>query len=103
MPANITAKTPRGAANQVLKAILKLPGGEYAKLRPNGESTNGGYQVVWEAGPYGWPLAATGGEDIFFQEYAYDGYPMGEATFLFDRRHVFAEPENSFTLNFWYA
>ena len=101
MSARISAKTPRGAANATARAIRQLPGGANVTVRPT--EYGGGWQVVWEYGPYEWTLAATGGEDIFNQEYYADGYKGSEPTFLFDKRLVFAEPQNSYSLNFWKA
>ena len=101
MSARISAKTPRGAANATARAIRQLAGGETVTVRPT--EYGNGWRVVWEMGPYEWTLAATGGEDIFNQEYYADGYTGSEPTFLFDKRLVFAEPQNSYSLNFWKA
>ena len=97
----ISAKTPKGMAGKTLRAIKKMPGGEYASMRPT--EWGAGWQVVWEEGPYEWTQAATGGADIFRQEYYSDGYRGSDATFEFDYSHVFPEPQNHYALNFWKA
>ena len=95
----ISVKSPKVAAIITLKHIRKLPGGEYATVRELGEN---GWQVIWEEGPYEWTIAATGGEDIFAQEYYADGYSGRVATFEFDTsKGVFAEPQNHYALGFY--
>ncbi len=98
MTAIIDAKTPKGAAGATLRAIRKLPGGEYASIRRT-EHGNG-WQVVWEEGPYEWTIAATMGSDIWAEEL---GFKSQVATFDFQQEvgNWMAEPQNSFVLNFY--
>jgi hypothetical protein len=101
----IEAKTAKGAASATLRAIKKLPGGEYASMRPT-EWGNNGWQIVWESGPYEWPVIATGPGDIFAEELGgnlTDAYMRNKKTFDFNPsgNRWFAEPQNSYSLNFW--
>lgn len=94
MATTINAKTPKGAAAQLFRAIRKLdPNPDNSILRT---SEHGAPQVSWEAGPYEWTIIAAGGGDIFTGDY-YGGAP----TFSFVEDKWFAEPQNHFEMNFY--
>ena len=104
----ITAKTKGGAAKQLYRHLLYIckeldQSTDAVVLRRPGEGDWGpGWEVCWEEGPYEWTMAATGGEDIFAQEYYADGYNGRVATFEFDTsKGVFAEPQNHYALGFY--
>ena len=98
----IRAKTPRGAANQLLRAIKTMPGGEGAFIRKSdyGDAPT----VVWEAGPYEWAVIATGPGDIYAVEMGgtlTDAYRRNRPTFaLHGQDGWFAEPMTSYALSF---
>lgn len=102
MTAIIDAITAKGAAGKTLRAIKKLPGGEYATIRRT--EYGNGYAVVWEEGPYEWTIISTGPGDIFAEELGgtlSDAY-HNEPTFDFRLGGKwFAEPQNHYILNFW--
>jgi hypothetical protein len=78
MTYTIDAKTPKGQAGQMLraiKAIAKASGlsAEYAEVRLYGEPEGGkAYQVVWEDGPFEWGVKIKAGGD-----YEHGRYTMG--------------------------
>ena len=100
MTTMINAKTPRGAANQLLRAIRKID--------PDERNSGIGFdedapKVWWESGPYEWAVIATGPGDIFAEEL---GGTLGDAyrnkpTFDMRSGNWFAEPDNSYSLKFW--
>jgi hypothetical protein len=75
------------AATFLFRGVLYLAPAIYGLLS---------YLALWV------PMAATGGEDIFAQEYYADGYSGRVATFEFDTsKGVFAEPQNHYALGFY--
>ena len=100
MTTTINAKTPRGAANQLLRAIRKIDSDE----RNSGIGFDGNApKVWWETGPYQWAVIATGPGDIFAEELGgtlADAY-RNKPTFDMKSENWFAEPDNSYSLRFW--
>jgi hypothetical protein len=101
----ITAKTPQGAANQLLRAIQKMPGGERAYVHIDESPYGNAPTVCWEEGPYEWTIVATGLGDIWAEEMGgnlTDAYQRNAATFgLHGQPQWFAEPVNGYTLSFY--
>jgi hypothetical protein len=98
----ITAKTPQGAANQLLRAIQKMPGGETASVMESHYSN--APTVYWEQGPYEWAVIATGPGDIWAEERGgslTDAYQRNAPTFgLHAQPGWFAEPMTGCALTF---
>ncbi len=95
----IKAKTPRGAANEILRAIKREPGGANAFIR-KADYFDKLWCVVWEEGPYEWAPIATGRGNIWDEE---NGLPLycRTSTPTFDSlstENWYCECENSYTL-----
>jgi hypothetical protein len=101
----IDAKTPKGQAGQMLRAINreaesmgqnasavmeKQPMGNWDSKKVNH------YRVAWEEGPYEWAILCASGEDIWHEELR---MPSVEPTFEF-ADHVYFEVNRSFELCF---
>jgi hypothetical protein len=107
MTYTIDAKTPKGQAGQMLraiKAIAKASGlsAEYAEVRLYGEPEGGkAYQVVWEDGPFEWGVIGGNGGNIWGEEMGYHLYDKRlEPTFAF-AEHVCFEHYWSFDFCFF--
>ena len=98
----ITAKTARGAAAQVLRAIKQMPGGEGAFIRESAYCDSP--TVYWEAGPYEWAVIATGPGNIWTEELGgslTDAYQRSSPTFaLHGQPRWYAEPMTGSALSF---
>ena len=98
----ITAKTAKGAAAQVLRAIQQMPGGEGAFIRESAYSDSP--TVYWEAGPYEWAVIATGPGNIWTEELGgslTDAYQRSSPTFaLHGQPRWYAEPMTGSALSF---
>jgi hypothetical protein len=98
----INAKTPKGAASQLLRAIRKFDPDE----RNSGiTSFAGAPKVYWTSGPYEWSVIATGTGDIFAEE---QGGDLADAyqnppTFYMKSKNWYAEPYETYSLIFWQA
>jgi hypothetical protein len=99
----ITAKTPRGAAVQVHKALLIIA----KQLSFNLEEIRlDGCTVSWEEGPYEWAIISSMGGNIWEEEAVGTLYkwpatfenPDGEGL---SSKRWHAEPQNGFALSFW--
>jgi hypothetical protein len=114
MAHKIDAKTPRGAANQLLRAIRKIDPEEQNsgrrvedfRIRMGDHSLWWGERwsivtVWWEGGPYEWAIIASGGGDIFAEEFGdpRDVWRNGP-TFDMTSENWYTEPENSYSLTF---
>ena len=103
MAHKIDAKTPRGAASQLLRAIRKIDPEE----RNSGIYEESNTTVWWEGGPYAWAIIASQRGDIFTERDRY-GYLgdiwQNEPTFDAGPRPLSRnwrmEPQNSFSLTF---
>ena len=106
----ITARTPAGAAKQLHRHIETLcdevgQSREGVVLRNPQESEYGGWEVMWEEGPYEWAIAASSGGDIYEAELGGTGQRL-QPTFpgMYEtkaERTWFAEPGFSFSLGFY--
>ena len=100
MTTAINAKTPKGAASQLLRAIRKFDPDE----RNSGITFFADApKVYWTAGPYEWAVIATGPGDIFAEEQGgtlTDAY-RNPATFYMKSKNWYAEPDDSYSLIFW--
>jgi hypothetical protein len=107
----ITAKTPAGAAKQLYKELCTIAVGigqdpsEIAINRP-ADAMFGGWEVVWECGPYEWAVVASLGGDIFEEELQgtlYRNTPTFKGLVATKGKRWFAEPGYSFSLGFYPA
>ena len=101
MTYTIDAKTPKGQANQVLRAVnreaKRLDAPETAIVRKDGR----GWQVTWEDGPYEWALIGGNGGNIWGEEFGYKLYDRRlQPTFEF-ASHVYFEHWFTFDFTFY--
>ena len=107
MTTTIKNKTARGAANEFTRVLrakairMGLVDAERAQqaifTRP-GEYSNGGYEVVWEEGPYEWAVYISGGGSLLGDQY---GYSRPAEIDLLGARGWYGEPYNGHILTFW--
>jgi hypothetical protein len=110
MAYEITARTPAQAAKQLHRHLLKICEGtgqssKYVTIRKPSESEYGGWEVMWEEGPFEWAIAASMGGDIYEAELGGTGQRL-QPTFpgMYEtkaERTWFAEPGFSFSLGFY--
>ena len=109
MAYEITARTPAQAAKQLHRHLLKICEGtgqssKYVTIRKPSESEYGGWEVMWEEGPYEWAIAASSGGDIYEAELGGTGQRL-QPTFpglsASANSGWFAEPATSYTLCFY--
>ena len=110
MTYTIDAKTPRGQAGQMLRAIQAIAkqwglSAKGADVRvydfdDYGDDAPKAYHVVWEDGPYEWGMIGGHGGDIFAEELGYSPYASQFGpTFKF-AEHVYFEHHWSFDFIF---
>ena len=112
MTYTIDAKTAKGQANQVLRAVnrearrLDLPETAIVRKIPTRRSDGPNvkrvtfWEVTWEDGPYEWAVIGGGGGNIWGEELGYKLYDRRlPATFEF-AAHVHFDHNSSFDFTF---
>jgi hypothetical protein len=106
----IDAKTPRGQAGQMLRAVNReakaIGAPETAVLEKRSIVTSSmkrinTYMVIWEDGPFEWAIIGGGGGNIWGEEMGYKLYDRRlEPTFDI-ASHVNSEHNSSFDFTFY--
>ena len=110
----IDAKTPKGQAGQMLRAVNAIAKGYGApatamlqkdRVRRSDNKVVNHYKVVWEDGPYEWAIIGGGGGNILNEELGLSAYrnPDGSyvtPTFQFSD-HVYFDHYYSFDFTFY--
>ena len=104
----ITAKTTRGAAQQLYDYLRELAvqlgnNPEYVYFWSISESEERGYgkcyTVCWEEGPFDWAVALSGGTSIYAGELG--NYSLPAEIDVNCGEYWFAEPYNGFIMGFY--
>ena len=105
MHIEVTAKTPAGASNQVFRGIKRMAKsvGQDTTYIMRRQRPGGGWEVVWEEGPFEWAIAASLGGDIWEEELEGTLYqrPPTFPGMNAPGSPVLAEPDNSYSLGFY--
>ena len=109
MTYTIDAKTPRGQASQLLRAVNReaqrfdLPETAFIRrhqIRRSDEKRVTFWEVTWEDGPFEWAVTGGGGGNIWGEELGYKLYDRRlPATFEF-AAHVHFDHNSSFDFTF---
>jgi hypothetical protein len=96
MAVPIRVNTAAAAARQTLRALTYI-------AKKNGYTPpilQDRTTIVWEEGPYEWPIILTGGGSIWDEECGGKLYES-PAEITFEMPDVIAEPDNNYSLTFY--
>lgn len=99
----IKAKTPRGAANELVRVLKRKYDAKNIVVWSPKVSRDMGYgecwTVCWEEGPFEWARCLLGGSSIYAGEFG--KYSMEGEIDVNSNPNWYVEPWNSFTLGFY--